>query len=129
MICSRKLSRVKSNVRLISLVKVPSNWWTEFSSLQDYTGITLKIHEIVKNFNKHFETDEDIDAYFKNIDENGNLEIGLSENNEYIFQSFTIRASRIRLRILKEIAAYNVGQWLSSDRDLEHLHLPRHQRN
>ena len=45
------------------------------------------IHEIIKNFSKHFETVEDIDAYIKNIDENGNLEIGLSENNDYAFQS------------------------------------------
>ena len=40
-------------------------------------------------------TVEDIDAYIENIDENGNLEIGLSENNENIC--------------------------LSSDSDIEHL--------
>ena len=56
---------------------------------------------------------------------NGNLEIGRLENNEHIFQSFTIRASRKRLRRLKEIAAYNVGQCLSSDSDIEHLNLPQ----
>ena len=53
------------------------SWWTEFSSWPDYrgllrTGTTLKIHEIVKNFSKHFETVKDIDAYIKNIDENDN---------------------------------------------------------
>ena len=63
--------------------------------------------------------DIDIDAYIENIYENGPLEIGLSENNEYVFQSFTIRASRKRLRRLKEIPAYNVGQCLSSDSDIE----------
>ena len=45
------------------------NWWTEFSSCQDYrglllTGTILKIHEIVKNFSKHFKTVEDIDTLF-----------------------------------------------------------------
>ena len=75
---SRKLSRVKSKVRSISLV-----------------------------------------------DENSNLENGLSENNEYIFQSFMIGSSRKRLRRLKEIAAYNVGQCLRSDSDIEHLNLPQ----
>ena len=130
MICPRKLSRVKSKVRSISLVDVPINWWTEFSTWEDYrgllrTGTTLKIHEIVKNFSKPFETVEDIDAYIENIDENGNLEIGLSENNEYIFQSITIRASRKRLRRLKEIAAYNVGQCLSSEHDVNWLNLPK----
>ena len=64
----------------ISLVDVPMKWWTEFYSWQDYGGIprtgkTLKIHEIVKNFGKLFETVEDIDAYIENIDENGDLEI------------------------------------------------------
>ena len=114
MICSRTLPKVKSNLRSISLVDVPMNWWKEFSSRHEFRGLLctktkLKIHEIVKNFSKHFETVEDIDAYIENIDENGNLEIGLSENNENIFHSFTIRASRKRLRRLKEIAAYNVG--------------------
>ena len=66
------------------------------------------------NFSKPFETVEYIDAYIENIDETGNIDIGISENNEYIFQSFTIRASRKRLRRLKEKAAYNVGQCLSS---------------
>ena len=53
---------------------------------------------------------KDTDAYIENIDENGNLETGLSENNDFIFQSFTIRARRKRLRRLTDIAAYNVGQ-------------------
>ena len=55
---------------------------------------------------------------------NGNLEIGRLENNEHIFQSFTIRASRKRLRRLKEIAANNVGQCLSSDIDIKLLNFP-----
>ena len=42
------------------------------------------------NFDNPFETVED--AYIENIYENGNLEVGLSENNEHIFQSFMIRA-------------------------------------
>ena len=61
----------------------------------------------------HSETVEDIEAYIEIIDENGNLEIALSENNEYVFQNFTIRASRKRVIRLKEIAAYYVGQCLS----------------
>ena len=67
---------------------------TKFSSWQDYigllrTGTTLKIREIVKNFSKYFETVENIDANIENIHENGNLEIGLLENNEYLFQILT----------------------------------------
>ena len=83
----------------------------------------MNSHKFVKNFSKHFETFEDIDAYIENIDENGNLEIGLSENNEYIFQNFTIRASRKRLRRLTEISAHNVVQCLSCESDIGHFNL------
>ena len=55
-----------------------------------------------------------------NIDENGNV-----EDDEYILQSFTLRASRRRLRRLKDIAAYNVGQCLAGESDVDHLILPQ----
>ena len=35
----------------------------------------------VKNFSQHFETVENIETHIDNIDENGNFEIGLWENN------------------------------------------------
>ena len=49
------------------------NWWTEFSSWEDYRGLLrtrtiFKIHEIVKNFSKCFETVENIDTDIENID-------------------------------------------------------------
>ena len=65
-----------------------------------HTGTILKIHETENNSSKPLETVTDIDAYIGNIDENGNLEIGLSVNNEYIFQS---------LKRLKIITGYNDG--------------------
>ena len=124
---SGKLSRVKHKVRSITLFDVPMNWWTKFSSWQDFKGLLrtetkLTIHEIVKNLTEGLEDMKDTDAYIENIDDNGNLETGLSENNDFIFQSFTIRASRKRLRRLKDIAAYNVGQCLRSESDVD---LPR----
>ena len=108
MICFRKLSKVRSKVRSISFVDVPMNWWTTFSSWQDFKGLLrtetkLTIHEIVKNLTRGLEDMNDTDAYIENIDENGNLEIGLSENNEFIFQSYTIIARRKRLRRLTDI--------------------------
>ena len=78
----------------------------------------------MKNFSKHFETFKDNHAYIKNIEENGNLEIDLWENNEFLFQSFKIQVSRKKIRRLKEITAYNMGQSLSTDSDIEHLFLP-----
>ena len=88
------------------------NWWTIFSSWQDFKGLPrtetkLTIHEIVKNFTKGLEDMKDTDAYIENIDDNGNLETGLSENNDFIFQSFTTRARSKRIRRLTDIAAYN----------------------
>ena len=89
-----------------------------FSSWQYFRGllrkgIKLAIHDIVENFIRCFEALKNIRADILNIDENGNVEVILSEDNEYILQSFTLRASRKRLRRLKDIEAYNVGQCLS----------------
>ena len=110
MICSGVLCRVKSQVRAISLLDVSVNWWTEFSSWQDFrgllrTGTKLAFHEIVENFSRHFEALGNIVADIVNIDENGNVEIVLSEDNKYISQTFTVRSSRKRLRRFKDIAA------------------------
>ena len=54
-----------------------------------------------------------------NIDENGKVEIVLTEDNEYILQSFTLGASRRRLKRLKDIAAYNVGRCLVCEIDVK----------
>ena len=56
---------------------------------------------------------------------NGNVEIVLSKDNEYILQSFTLRANRKKLRRLKDIAAYNVGQSLVCEIDVDHIMLPQ----
>ena len=110
MICSGVLSRVKSQVRAISSLDVPVNWWTEFSSWQDFrgllrTGTKLAIHEIVENFSRHFEAFKNISADIVNTDENGNVEIVLSEDNKFILQNFRVRGRRKWLRRLKDQAA------------------------
>jgi hypothetical protein len=65
-----------------------------------------------------------VNAYFGTIDENGSIEIEISEEHEEILQAFTIRASRKRLRRLKEVAAYNGAQHLNSDEEVEILQIP-----
>ena len=40
-------------------------------------------------------------------------------------QSFTVKASRKKLKRLKEVAAYNVGQCLCSENDVNWLNLPK----
>ena len=130
MISSDILSRVQRAIRRISSDTVPVNWWTEFSSWEDFrgllrTGTKLSIHTVVENLTSNMETLESFDTYVETVDENGNIEIEISENNEHVLQSFTVRARRKRLRTLKEIAAYNVAQHLSSDSDVGYLNVPQ----
>ena len=78
MICPRLLASVKSRVRSISTCNVPLQWWTEFSSWQDFrallhTGTKLAIHEVVENLSKNIVGMENIIAFNENIDKNGNL--------------------------------------------------------
>ena len=106
------------------------NCWTDFLSFQEFIGllrseIKLAIHEVVENFNINLVTQKGFEAYVGNIDKNGNIEIEITENNAYILQSFTVKASRKRLKRLKEVAAYNVGQCLDCENDAEFLNLPK----
>ena len=68
------------------------------------------------------------DAYVETIDENGNIEIELSESTAelllLLLQAFTIRAKRKKFRSLKDVAAYNVAHYLSCHSDVEDLQVP-----
>ena len=123
------LNKVRAAVRDISSSPIPLNWWTEFSSWQDFrallrTGSRLSIHAVIENLNQKIEATENTDAYVETIDENGNIEIELSESTEDLLQAFTIRAKRKKLRSLKEVAAYNVAQYLTCHSDVEDLQVP-----
>ena len=120
---------VRAAVRSISSSLIPLNWWTDFSSWQDFrallrTGTRLSMHTVVENLNQMFEAMEIADAYVETIDENGNIEIELSESSDELLQAFTLRAKRKKLRSLKDVAAYNVGQCLSCHSDVEDLQVP-----
>ena len=61
------------------MISVPLNWWTKFSSWQDFrallrTGRRLSMHTVVENLNHIFEAIDIADAYVETIDENGNIE-------------------------------------------------------
>jgi hypothetical protein len=123
------LKKVRAAIRSISSSPVPLNWWTEFSSWQDFrallrTGSRFSIHTVVENVNRKLEAIENVDAYVETIDENGNIEVELSETTDEFLQAFTIRAKRKKLRRLKDVAAYNVAQYLSCHSDVEDLQLP-----
>ena len=75
-----------------------------------------KIHQL--------EAIENVDAYVKTIDENGNIGVELSETTDEFLQAFTIRAKRRKLRRLKDVAAYNDAQYLTCPSDVEDLVVP-----
>ena len=120
---------VRAAVRSISSSLIPLNWWTDFSSWQDFrallrTGTRLPMHTVVENLNQIFEAMEIADAYVETIDEIGNIEIELSESSDELLQAFTLRARRKKLQSLKDVAAYNVGQCLSCHSDVEDIKVP-----
>ena len=54
----------------------------------------LSIYRLVENMNRELEAIENVNAYSGIIDENGSIDIEISEENGDILQAFTIRASR-----------------------------------
>ena len=89
------VNKVRAAVRSISSSTVPLNWWTEFSSWQEFgvllhTGSRLSMHTVVENLSHKFESIEIADAYVETIDENGNIEMELSESTDELLQAFTI---------------------------------------
>ena len=64
------ISAVKIETRMFSTYNVPVNWWTDFSSLQDFIGllrseITQEIHEVVENLSRNSVTPEDFEACYQ----------------------------------------------------------------
>ena len=51
----------------------------------------------------------DIDVTLEMIDDNGNIEIVITEDTKDILQGFTVKARRRRLKRLKDISAYNLA--------------------
>ena len=115
MLCPELLSRIHIILQGISSEDISKNWWTEFSSWKDLrallrTGTTLSIHRVVHYLRIRLQEINAYESSINMIDENGNIDIIIEEFNEDIFQSFTLKAKRKRLRRLKDLAAYNVAK-------------------
>ena len=65
------------------------------------------------------------DVTIDTIDENGNIEIAITEETEDIFQGFIVKAKRKRLRRLQDIAAFNLAQHLVSEVEVDSLNIPK----
>ena len=57
--------------------------------------------------------------------ENGDISNYLHEDFPTFMKVYHITANRKRLRTLKQIAAYNVAKCISSESDIEKLHIPQ----
>ena len=130
MLCPRLLSRLHIILQGISSEDISKNWWTEFSSWQDLrallcTGTMLSIHRVVNYLNIKFEELNACESTIEMINANGNIEIEVTETIGEIYQSFTLKAKRKRLRRLKEIAAFNVAKHIYSEDDLNILEMPK----
>lgn len=130
MINSQTLSEISAILQKISSVDVPKNWWIEFSTWRDFqallrTGSMLSIHRVVKYMTENLENVNGFDVTIDTIDENGNIEIAITEETEDIFQGFIVKAKRKRLRRLQDIAAFNLAQHLVSEAEVESLNIPK----
>ena len=121
--------RIKKIVRDISSTQIASNWWTDFSTWEDFSGILrtgtkLSMHLIVQEINSKLELLENNSSYVDMIDENGNILIQHDETFPNLAQGFLLKAKRKRLRTLKDIAAYNVAKYSESTSDVKVLKIP-----
>ena len=97
MINLQTLSKISAILQQISADDVPKSWWTEFSTWRDFqallrTGSMLSIHKVVKYITENFENIHGFDVTIDTIDENGNIEITITEDTEDIFQGFIVKA-------------------------------------
>ena len=130
MIDSQALSKISAVIQEISTDDIPKSWWMEFSSWRDFqallrTRTVLLIHKVVKNMRECFKNLQDYDVTIDAIDENGNIEIVITEHKDGMFQGFIVKAKRKRLRRLREIAAFNLAQHLVSETNAESLIIPK----
>ena len=107
---TRILSRIARTLQGISLLDVPKNSWTELSTWRDFqalirtgTATLLSVHRVVEQIESDFGMINEIDATLKMIDDNGNVEIIITEDTKDMFQGFTVNTRRRCLKRLKDI--------------------------
>ena len=120
---------IKTMIRDIHYTPVARNWWTDFSTWEDFYGILragkeLSMHLIVRKISNQLERLVNNVSYIDLVDENGNITIQYDETFPTISQGFKVTAKRKRLRKLKDIAAYNVAKLIVSQTDIETLDIP-----
>ena len=125
---SYTVKAIKNIISDIPTAPVSYNWWTDFSTWEDYHGIlrsgtTLSIHSVVTKIEDKIKSLSN--CYLEWIDENDNILINLHEISSTVHQEFEITARRKKLRRLEQIAAFNVATQLSCQSDTKELPLPK----
>ena len=92
---SNNLRKVTKTFLDISSSSIKSNWWTEFSSWEDFkvllrTGSKLSIHRVVAKFRRDFKYLQNAKAYIETIDDNGDIVVQVDEAYEDLKQGFTL---------------------------------------
>ena len=121
---------IKEALQNITLTPIISNWWTDFSSWEDFhglfrTGTKLSMHSVVIEVNTRLKAINQGFCYIDNIDNNGNIIIELHEMFPTLMKGYQIRARRRKLRTLQQIASYNVAKYISGEDDIKQLHIPQ----
>ena len=79
---------------------------------------------MVEQIGSEFGKIDNIEATLEMIDDNGNMDIMITEDTQDMLQGFMVKARRRRLRRLKEISAFNIAPHLASEGDVESLNIP-----
>ena len=90
---SNNFRRIKKIVRDISSTELASNWWTDFSTWKDFSGILrtgthLSMHLIVQQIISKLKLLKNNCSYVDLIDENGNILIQHDKTFPNISQEF-----------------------------------------
>ena len=67
---------------------------------------------------------DNIKATLEMIDDNGNMEIMITEDTQDMLQGFKVKARRRHQRRLKDISAFNIAPHLAIEGDIESLNIP-----
>ena len=90
-ISSNIFKKIKEAFCKISSSSVKSNWWTEFSSWEDFiallrTGTRLSSHTVVDNLRIDLDCLNKVHANIETIDENGNIVFTVEEDYKDLIQ-------------------------------------------
>ena len=82
------------------------------------------MHSVVLKVNRILERVEKQICTINHVSENIDIFIYLHEDFPTLMKGYQITAKTKRLRTLKQIEAYNVAKCISSESDIQRLHIP-----